>query len=145
MQKSQGPHFVPSYAIANETQIVQALSSTQRGGRPCATGRVFALTQENVEASKNVVSGILTVNLAFAHVCFDLSASHSFISSTFAQKYHFLCVPLEEELCINTPTGTEIIVDRKCKNCPITIEGKELLADIIIMDIRDLDVILGMD
>ena len=115
------------------------------GGRPRATGRVSALIQEDVEASNNVVSGILAVNLAFAHALFDSGASDSFISTTFAQKYNFPHVPLEEELCVSAPTGSEIIVDRKCENRPVTIEGREFLADLIIMDIRDFDVILGMD
>ena len=104
MQGSQRPHFALSHAISNQTQKVQAPSSTQRGGRPCTTGRVFAFTQEDVEASNNVVSGILAVNSAFAHVLFDPGASHSFISSTFAQKYNFPHVPLEEELFVSTPT-----------------------------------------
>jgi len=137
VQKSQRPYFVPSQANSNQTQTMQAPSTTQRGGRPRASGRVFALTQEDIEASNNVISDILAVNSAFAYVLFDPGASHSFISSTFAQKYNFPLVPLEEELCVSTPTGSEIIVDRKCENCPVTIEGKELLADLIIMDIWD--------
>ena len=30
-------------------------------------------------------------------------------------------------------------------NCPILIEGRELLADLVLLDVMDFDVILGMD
>jgi len=82
------------------------------------------MVEEDAKVSNNAILYILVVNSAFAHVLLDLGASHSFISSTFAQKYNFPHVPLEEGLCVSPSTDRKIIMDRKCTTCHITIEHK---------------------
>ena len=35
--------------------------------------------------------------------------------------------------------------DVNLSSCPVSIEGRELLADLVLLDVVDFDVILGMD
>ena len=57
------------------------------------------------------------------------------------------CVPelLDFELSVSTPLGETMVAEFICKSCVIKIGGNELLADLILLEIQEFDVILGMD
>ena len=77
------------------TQPIQGLSSgQQKGGKPHTQGRIYALTQQDAQASNIVVSGILLLSSVYAHVLFDSGATHSFVSSIFVQKHNIPYAPL---------------------------------------------------
>ena len=38
-----------------------------------------------------------------------------------------------------------VIVNRVCKNCPIVIQDRKFLVDLITLPFREFDLILGMD
>ncbi len=58
-------------------------------------GRVYALTQQDANASNVMITGIIQVSLAYAYVLFDPSATHSFVSVVFVKKHNLESVPLE--------------------------------------------------
>ena len=45
----------------------------------------------------------------------------------------------------STPLGSKIVVDTICRGCEVQIRNARLLADLIVLELEDLDVILGMD
>ncbi|XP_038984463.1 uncharacterized protein LOC120111479 [Phoenix dactylifera] len=49
----------------------------QKGGRPRAPDRIYALTQQDAQASNTVVSGTLPVASVYAYILFDSGATHS--------------------------------------------------------------------
>ena len=52
---------------------------------------------------------------------------------------------LDFELSVSTPVGDTLMINLVIKSCIICIEGRELLADLVLLDMHDFDVILGMD
>ena len=110
-----------------------------------AQGRVFALTPPDVQASVTVVTGILPLFSNFAKTLFDSGSTHSFISS----RYAMLCDKkpglMDYDLFVATPMGDFLVCNSMLKSCVIQIEDREMLADLILMDMYDYDVILGMD
>ena len=52
---------------------------------------------------------------------------------------------LDFELSISTSLGKTMVAEFICKSCVIKIGGNELLADLILLEIQEFDVILGMD
>lgn len=38
-----------------------------------------------------------------------------------------------------------MVIDTVCKSCVIVIDGHELVIDLILLDMKDFDVIIGMD
>ena len=68
-------------------------------------GRVFALTEQDAQAATEVVSGTLNICSKAAHVLFDSSSSHSFISLAFAHMLHMSPELLDCELRVSTPSG----------------------------------------
>ena len=48
-------------------------------------------------------------------------------------------------LSIATPLSDELKIDIVFSSCPVLVEGRELLADLVLLDVIDFNVILGMD
>ena len=85
--------------------------------KPKNQGRVYALTQQDANASNAVITGIIQVSSAYAHVLFDPGATHSFVSIVFAKKHNLESIPLEIELCVDTPVGGVVIASDICNSC----------------------------
>ena len=84
------------------------------------------------------------VSSALATVLFDSGASHSFISSSFVEKHNIPTVLLKLPLLIRTP-GADIHYRLGCSRGRINLSGVEVLADLVVLKSKGIDVILGMD
>ena len=74
--------------------------------------RVFALSQQDAQASNTVVAGTITINSHKAHMLFDSGSTHSYISPKFARKLNVMHEKLREPLVVSTPSGDELEVSR---------------------------------
>ena len=77
----------------------------------------------------------------WARVLFDYSASHSFIDAS-CVKYLGLEV---ETLHVISPLGTKVSVDQMFWDLELEISGILLIVDLRVMDMSEINVILGMD
>ncbi|GAV85769.1 RVP_2 domain-containing protein [Cephalotus follicularis] len=75
----------------------------------------------------------------------DPGASHSFIASRFASCLDVTPDCLPYVLDVSTPTGDSMGTDSVYRGCEMSMADVPLYADLIVLPIRDLDVILGMD
>ncbi|XP_038976913.1 uncharacterized protein LOC120107632 [Phoenix dactylifera] len=124
----------------NDSGPARPIDQRQKGG-----ARVFALTQQDASASDEVVAGMIPINTIDAYVLFDSGSTHSFISSKFFASLNRTPDKLDEPLHVATPLKKTVVVDFIFKNCIIQIGDRELMADLIQLDIHDFDVILGMN
>ncbi|KAL0313648.1 UNVERIFIED_CONTAM: Retrovirus-related Pol polyprotein from transposon.6 [Sesamum radiatum] len=69
----------------------------------------------------------------------------SFISHDFTFRVHASIEPLGHDLCVSMPAGAVILVNTIARSCPIVVEGVTLYADLVVLNLREFDVILGMD
>ena len=53
--------------------------------------------------------------------------------------------PTECSMVVSLPTGDSLIANRVYKGSKVTIASHEFEADLIVLDILDFDIILGMD
>ncbi|OMO53166.1 Retroviral aspartyl protease [Corchorus olitorius] len=107
--------------------------------------RVFALSNEEAQIRPNVVTGTMSIFQHDAYVLIDSGAEMSFINTKFAQYSDKNLSPLEPEIVVNKPLHEEIVKNTVYKGCSVMIGGKEFMADLIPLEFRDFDVILGMD
>ena len=75
----------------------------------------------------------------------DTGSTHSFVSPSFAKGFPSAPSQLIRELSISTPLGKSIDTDKVYKSCVVQVGQHELLADLVVLDFHDFDVILGMD
>ncbi|KAA0033196.1 ty3-gypsy retrotransposon protein [Cucumis melo var. makuwa] len=108
-------------------------------------GRVFATNKTEAERAGTVVTGTLPVLGHYALVLFDLGSSHSFISSAFVLHARLEVEPLYHVLSVSTPSGECMLSKEKVKACQIEIAGHVIDVTLLVLDMLDFDVILGMD
>ena len=103
------------------------------------------MTPQDVQASNAVVAGTIPVCYCDARVLFDTGAMHSFISSVFASKVICQRSRVLYPLSMVTPLSDELETNVFFPSCPVLVEGRELPADLVLLDVIGFDVILGMD
>jgi hypothetical protein len=111
-------------------------------------GRVFHMTQEDVRAASDMVAGMLQINDYQMHVLFDYSATHSFIvkkNVTKLSKETNVTKRVEKGFIIGTPLGETVETNVVFEGVRININGCELKADLIPLELSDFDIILGMN
>ncbi|KAL0559001.1 hypothetical protein IC582_003590 [Cucumis melo] len=123
---------------------VTGIAQNQGAGAP-HQGRVFATNRTEAEKAGTVVSGTLPVLGHYALVLFDSGSSHSFISSAFVSHARLEVEPLHHVLSVSTPSGECMLSKEKVKACQIEIAGHVIEVTLIVLDMLDFDVILGMD
>ncbi|KAL0540223.1 hypothetical protein IC582_024456 [Cucumis melo] len=119
-------------------------AQNQGAGAP-HQGKVFATNKTEAERADTFVTGTLPVLGHYALVLFDSSSSHSFISSTFVLHAHLRVEPLHHVLSVSTPSGECMLSKEKVKGCQIEITGHVIEVTLLVLDMLDFDVILGMD
>ncbi|XP_043725642.1 uncharacterized protein LOC122672212 [Telopea speciosissima] len=108
-------------------------------------GQVYSITHEEAQSDLGVITGMISVCSLPAYVLFDSRASHSFILPSFAEKLPIEPAVLEQKLMVRTSTGSKVELDRSFHSCPVRVSDYGLEANLIILDMKDFDVILGMD
>ncbi|KAL0560765.1 hypothetical protein IC582_001178 [Cucumis melo] len=123
---------------------VTGIAQNQGAGAP-HQGRVFATNRTEAEKAGTVVTGTLPVLGHYALVLFDSGSSHSFISSAFVSHARLEVEPLHHVLSVSTPSGECMLSKEKVKACQIEIASHVIEVTLMVLDMLDFDVILGMD
>ena len=92
-----------------------------------------------------IVTGIIIVDNLQAQVLFDAGATHSFVSKKFSILLNRSYELLESPLTIVTPVGKTMIVSQILRACSVNLRDRLVFANLILLDIEDYDVILGID
>ncbi|XP_077223357.1 uncharacterized protein LOC143856961 [Tasmannia lanceolata] len=87
----------------------------------------------------------LSVSSKNAHILFDSSSTHSFVSPKFAKHLSIPLQKLDLELSVKTPGGNSLVTSGVYRACSVDICGRNLSVDLISLPILEFDVILGMD
>ena len=114
-------------------------------GRPMTQARVFAVTQQEADTAHDVVTGMILVFDRDAHILIDPGATHSFISMGFISNVNVESQPIDYNIVVSLPTKDSQLAESIYMDSRVIIGGQEFLADLILLDIHDFDVILGMD
>ncbi|XP_027171642.1 uncharacterized protein LOC113771232 [Coffea eugenioides] len=123
-----------------------ARSNTSGGSRPTVPARVYAIGDQPVPDSSEVVEGTLPIFHRLAKVLIDPGATHSFVNPSFMSGIDVQPVRLPFDLEVRTPMGNKnVITSLAYKNCEFWIGERKMLVDLISLDIKGYDVIIGMD
>ena len=106
---------------------------------------MFAVTQQEADVAPEVMTGTIQVFDSDAYVLIDPDATHSFISAKFIAQVNIEIQPIDCSMVVSLPTGDLLIADRVYMGCRVIIEGHEFRANLVLLDIQNFDVILGMD
>ena len=112
--------------------------------KPHVQGNVFALTVADAEQGNEIIQGIISLYDVDVRVLFDTSSTHSFIAP------HIIChVPIPRTIfpyyLVVSIIGDAVFVGSEVlQNCEIKVYDKKCTGDLVVLGIRDFDLILGM-
>ena len=92
-----------------------------------------------------MVTGTISLFDTNAHVLVDLGATHSFISREYIDRVGIEMRPTECSMVVSLPTGDSLIANRVYRGSKVTIASHEFEVDLIVLDMHDFEIILGMD
>ena len=100
--------------------------------------------RSEVETSDVVITGNVLVCDCMASVLFDPGSTFSYVSSSFATGRDLYCDLLDMLIRVSTPVGESVIVEKVYRSCLVTFVGSNTHVDLVILEMVDFDVILGM-
>ncbi|XP_070057891.1 uncharacterized protein [Nicotiana tomentosiformis] len=154
------PAFIQSAAPTLTTRNTSSATGTRNRGRGVGDravvnqgqgnagrgqARVFSFTRQDAQASNVVVVCILSVCSFDALVLIDPRSTHSYVSSYFALRFSRQPELLNDPFLVATPIGESLLAEYVYRACHIRVEGRDTIADLIVLDTIDFDMMMGMD
>jgi hypothetical protein len=99
---------------------------------------------EEAQEAPDVVIGMFLVNDTSAVVLFDSRASHSFLSATYVRKHNLPLALLKCQMIVSSPGG-DMPVRQLCPKVNLKIRWVDFVANLIVLELKGIDVILVMD
>ncbi|GJS28278.1 putative reverse transcriptase domain-containing protein [Tanacetum coccineum] len=124
---------------------IGACTSGHANKKPDASGRVFALTQDQAANTSGTITGTLFIFGRAVFVLFDTGATHSVISTTFASCFTMTPVLLDHVLCISTPLKDSARITHVYGDLPLQFDDKIRSVNALPLDMCEFDMILGID
>ena len=92
-----------------------------------------------------MITGMISVYDHDAYTLVDLGATHSFASKPFLDRFQIETQPLGGHMRVSLPAGDSLFSNKVVRDSRVLIGGQEFPADLVALDMRDFDVVLGMD
>nr|AAV31274.1 putative polyprotein [Oryza sativa Japonica Group]AAV31378.1 putative polyprotein [Oryza sativa Japonica Group] len=134
-------HYADKCPKPRRVKVVPAQSNSTA---PASKARVNHVAAAEAQDAPDVILGTFSVNSVPATVLFDSGATHSFLSMSFAGNHGMEVEDLRRPLMVSTPSNQALSLQRS-PSVRIEIQGVPFLANLILLESKDLDVILGMD
>jgi hypothetical protein len=102
------------------------------------------MTSNEAQQALDVVLGMFLASSHPVTILFDSGASHSFISSRFVVKHSLPIATMKHTMLVSSPGG-EMRTKHICPVVSITIRGVDFPSNLILLDSKGIDIVLGMD
>ncbi len=124
-------------------QMADKCPKPRRAGPKFVQARVNHASAEEAQSTPEVIIGTFPVNSTPTIILFDSGATH-FISKHFAGAHGLSLVKLKIPMRVHTPGGG-MTTTHHCPLVTVEIQGSPFPTNLIRLESKDLDVILGMD
>jgi hypothetical protein len=99
---------------------------------------------EEAQEAPDVIIGMFSIKDASAVVLFDYGALHSFISTAYVVKHNLPLALLKCQMIVCSPGG-DMPTRQLCPKVNLKISGVDFVANLIVLESKSIDIILGMD
>jgi hypothetical protein len=99
---------------------------------------------EKAQEARDVVIGMFLINDTSPVVLFDSDTSHSFISATYVRKHNLPMALLRCQMIVSS-LGGDMPTRLLCPKVNLKIRGVDFVTNLIVLESKGIDVILGMD
>ena len=91
----------------------------------------------------SIIEGLM-INSYHALVCFDIEATHSFISRDFVSKNKIPNRGLRRPIRVSSTEG-KMTANTVCQNMTLGIDTHNFPSDLFVLDLQGFDIIIGKD
>ena len=118
---------------------------------PTALARAYAMkAREDQNAPEDqdapeVIAGIFSLYDIEMHALIDPRSTNSYVCMEHVFDKVLAVEKLAYDMHVTSPLGHNVSVNSVYRNCPIVIQAREFLVDLITLPFREFDLILGMD
>jgi hypothetical protein len=102
------------------------------------------VAMEEAQEAPDVVIGMFLINDTSIVVLFDSGVSHSFISTAYVRKHNLPLALLRCQMIVSS-LGADMPARQLCPKVNLKIRGVDFVANLIVLELKGIDVILGMD
>jgi hypothetical protein len=102
------------------------------------------MTSDEAQQAQDVVLGMFFASSHPVTVLFDSGAAHSFITSSFVAKHNLPIANMKHTILVSSPRG-EMRTKLICQAISISIRWVDFPSNLILLDSKGIDIILGMD
>jgi hypothetical protein len=99
---------------------------------------------EEAQEAPNVVIVMFFINDTSAVVLFDSRASHSFISVAYVGKHNLSLALLKCQMIVSS-SGGDMPARKLCPKVNLKIREVDFVVNLIVLESKGIDIILGMD
>jgi len=109
-----------------------------KGSRPQATSRVYAMTRAEFAGSCNLVMGYCLIAGMKCCVLYDSGPTHYFVSDACMKRLGLPVCELQCELAVSTPASGLVRTSSLCARCPVEVEGCRYKINLICLPLQEL-------
>jgi hypothetical protein len=106
--------------------------------------KVNHIAVEEAHKAPDLVIGTFFINDTSVVVLFDSRASQSFISTAYVEKHNLPKALLWCQMIVSSPGG-DMPARQLCPNVNLKIRGVDCVTNLIVLELKGIDIILGMD
>ncbi|CAA0824210.1 DNAse I-like superfamily protein, partial [Striga hermonthica] len=143
----QRRHSSPSSLSSHSSSSSSPVSRLR--GHPSSSSRqqdrVYAVDQVETEQQPGTMSGMIMLNNVPVFALFNTGATHSFISRRCLDAIGVHAITTVDPLALSLASGRKIVTSAKASDLSLSIGGRSLSTDAYVLEMRDFDLILGMD
>jgi hypothetical protein len=99
---------------------------------------------EEAQEAPDIVIGTFLINDTSVVVLFNSRKSHSFIYAAYVGKHNLPLALLRCQMIVSSPGG-DMPARQLCPKVNLKIRGVDFVTNLIVLELKDIDVILGMD
>ncbi|CAA0822817.1 Unknown protein, partial [Striga hermonthica] len=140
-QQPQQPQQPPQQQQPRQQAQRQPQQQQQRGRQQA---RVYAVDQVEAEQQPGTMSGMIMLNNVLVFALFDTGATHSFISRR-CLSIDGHAITAVDPLEVSLASGQKIVTSARASDLSLSIDGRSLSTDAYVLEMRDFDLILGMN
>ncbi|KAJ0714365.1 putative nucleotidyltransferase, Ribonuclease H [Helianthus annuus] len=124
---------------------ILVISHKPQQQQQAARARTFNINARQAQADNNVVNGTFLVNGIYASCLFDTGADNCFVSFEFEKLFSRKRSYLPSSFEVEVATGRTVSVNSVLRDCTLELNNHIFPIDLISMQLRSFDVIVGMD
>ena len=112
---------------------------------PTTLARAYAMKAREDQDAPEVITGIFSLYDIEIHALIDPGSTHSYVCMEHVFDKVLAMEKLAYDMHVTNPLGHNVSVNSVYRNCPIVIQAREFLDDLITLPFREFDLIIRMD